>query len=217
MPRLADLPPESRPRERLLELGAHVLEPPELLALVLGTGRGTEEDVLELANRVLLELGGIEALAAADCELLRSIRGIGPVKASRIRAALELALRAGPVEPPAQLPEPDPLAAHVERLRGQIAIGERAVLAYRPQGAHQPLSLALGAGIAGRPPGSWLARMLEPTGAPWWLVELRSKGAPSKREREAVGRIVDASALLGVDLRKVVFIAGQKPHVVWAA
>lgn len=94
MSRIASLALEARPRERLLKFGAHRLEPAELLALVLGTGRGGPEDVLELAERIMVELGGIEALANADAERLQQVRGIGPVKATRIRAAFELALRA---------------------------------------------------------------------------------------------------------------------------
>ncbi|MEZ4469426.1 MAG: UPF0758 domain-containing protein [bacterium] len=139
-PGLADLDPADRPRERFLREGAHALDPDELLAIVLGTGRGTHEDVLVLARRVLIELDGVEGLATAPLDRLLTITGIGPVKATRIRAAFELALRAGPIEP-AQ-PPVDPLASHVEHLRGLVPTGATTLLGYHP--GEPPITLSQG-------------------------------------------------------------------------
>ena len=97
-PSMLELEPHARPQERLLREGPHILEPDELLALVLVSGRGTGEDARQLARRVLDELGGLDGLACADAAQLQTLRGIGPARSARIRAAVELGLRVAPFE-----------------------------------------------------------------------------------------------------------------------
>src|SRR5215208_2058116 len=87
---VSTIPEADRPRERLWSLGPSALTTAELLAIVLGTG-GRGQDVLELA-RQLLEIsdGSLRRLAQRpSAELLRS-PGIGPTKAGRLIAAVEL-------------------------------------------------------------------------------------------------------------------------------
>ncbi|PKL02218.1 MAG: hypothetical protein CVV55_05570, partial [Synergistetes bacterium HGW-Synergistetes-2] len=65
--KLASLPREEMPRERLRLRGASSLSLPELLAILLRTGsRG--KDVLELAADVLNEFGGAKGMARATEE-----------------------------------------------------------------------------------------------------------------------------------------------------
>jgi DNA repair protein RadC len=89
-----------RPRERLWALGPAALTTAELLAILLGTGGGGQ-DVLELACRLLeVSEGSLRRLAQRPRgELLRS-RGIGPTKAGRLLAALELGARSAQEERP---------------------------------------------------------------------------------------------------------------------
>jgi DNA repair protein RadC len=90
--RLADLPPEERPRERLLRHGADALSDPELLALFLRTGqRG--EDVLAFAARVLAECGGLAGLFAHDARAAAAVHGIGPARRAELQAVVALARR----------------------------------------------------------------------------------------------------------------------------
>ena len=65
----------------------------ELLALVLGTG-STGERVTELARDLLDASGGLEGLVRAAPHGLAARRGLGPAKATRLVAALELGRRA---------------------------------------------------------------------------------------------------------------------------
>lgn len=89
--RLAELPSEERPREKLFAKGAAALSDEELLALLLGTGaRG--RPVLETC-RLLLSRGGLVGLAAQGERGLRAEHGIGDAKAARLAAALEIARR----------------------------------------------------------------------------------------------------------------------------
>lgn len=80
------------PRERLRAVGTEGLSDAELLAVLLGTG-ARSEPVVVLASRVLHEVGGIAALARVGPGLLEQVVGVGPTKASRIVAAVELGRR----------------------------------------------------------------------------------------------------------------------------
>ena len=87
-----DLPTDERPRERLKNYGAASLSNAELIAILLRTGiKG--ENVLNLSARLLTEYGGLLGLARAEFTDLAAKRGLGPAKASQLKAALELARR----------------------------------------------------------------------------------------------------------------------------
>ncbi|MDE2604817.1 MAG: DNA repair protein RadC [Burkholderiales bacterium] len=94
MPLLQELPPDARPREKLLARGAAALSDSELLALLLRTGtRG--RSVLQMAQEVLERFGGLAGLLHASGEQLRAIHGLGgPAKRSELLAVMELARRA---------------------------------------------------------------------------------------------------------------------------
>lgn len=89
---IKDLPLAVRPRERLQALGAKALSDEELLAIILRTGTQSSS-ALELARSILLEYRSLAALNAASVRELSRIRGIGPVKAGDLQAAIELGKR----------------------------------------------------------------------------------------------------------------------------
>lgn len=92
---LKELPPDSRPRERLRELGAENLATAELLAIILGTG-SQGRTAIQLAEQLLTVGGGsgvLRYLATADIDELTVFPGIGPAKVAQIKAALELGKR----------------------------------------------------------------------------------------------------------------------------
>ena len=80
-------------RERTLVGELECLSDTELLAVVLGTG-SSGEPVTELAASLLDAAGGLEGLARLSPHGLSLRRGLGPAKAARITAALELGRRA---------------------------------------------------------------------------------------------------------------------------
>lgn len=93
--RIKDLPLNERPYEKLEKYGAEILSDAELLAIVLRNGTKHETSV-SLAQRVLAkdEEGlGIAALYNLSLEQLRTISGIGTVKAIQIKAVMELSKR----------------------------------------------------------------------------------------------------------------------------
>jgi DNA repair protein RadC len=89
---LRELPPGERPRERLLHQGPEALTDAELVALVLAEGtRGAT--AVDCARRLLLRAGSLARLAAQAPREWQGVAGVGPAKAARLAAALELARR----------------------------------------------------------------------------------------------------------------------------
>ena len=86
------LPPDARPREKLLAQGPAALADAELVALLLRTGlKGTS--VLQLAQQVLDAFGGVAGLLHAEAADLKRIKGLGPAKRAELAAVVELARR----------------------------------------------------------------------------------------------------------------------------
>ncbi|WP_066704577.1 RadC family protein [Curvibacter delicatus] len=93
---LKDLPPDARPREKLLARGPGALSDAELLALLLRTGLAGK-GVLQLAQELLdakTGFGGMAGLLHATADDLQRIKGLGPAKRAELVAVLELARRA---------------------------------------------------------------------------------------------------------------------------
>ncbi len=89
---IKDLPPDARPREKLLAQGPAALADAELVALLLRTGlKGTS--VLQLAQQVLDAFGGVAGLLHAEAADLKRIKGLGPAKRAELAAVVELARR----------------------------------------------------------------------------------------------------------------------------
>jgi len=89
---LAEMPEDERPRERLLKYGATALTNTELLAILLNTGT-KGQTVTTIAERILRENGGFIGLMRLDANELASLHGIGPAKATKLKAAMEIANR----------------------------------------------------------------------------------------------------------------------------
>lgn len=88
--RIADLPVDERPRERMQLHGAETLSDAELVALLIGSGT-KHRSAIDLARELLT--GGLPAMARQEWPSGRRADGIGPAKACRIAAALELGRR----------------------------------------------------------------------------------------------------------------------------
>jgi DNA repair protein RadC len=90
--KIKDLPSNERPYEKLERFGPEMLSDAELLAIIIRSGNKTETSV-SLSQRVIKEQGGLVSLHNASLEQLRSISGIGRVKAVQIKAVMELSKR----------------------------------------------------------------------------------------------------------------------------
>jgi DNA repair protein RadC len=88
---ITDWPPQERPRERLLALGAASLADAELLAILLRTG-AKGKSAVDLARDLLGRYGSVSAILEAGT--VEKAPGLGDAKLAQLRAALELARRA---------------------------------------------------------------------------------------------------------------------------
>ena len=122
---IREMPPEERPRQRLLRSGGDALSDPEVLSLVLGSGsRGVCP--LELAREILRETSGLPGLVGIRADSLQR-RGLGQAKAASVLASLELARRLARAE----IPDRDLLdrpAAIVQYLALRYALRDQEVM-----------------------------------------------------------------------------------------
>jgi DNA repair protein RadC len=90
---IRELPRSDRPRERLVDLGAHALSTAELLAIVVGSG-GRGRSALRIGEDILGFAGGsLRRLASRPVPELTRHDGVGRARAVVIHASLELGRR----------------------------------------------------------------------------------------------------------------------------
>ena len=90
-PRIRDLPPAERPRERLLSGGGRALSDAELLAVLLRTGRRGQSAV-EMGQELLDEAGGLAGMLQSTMESLDR-PWLREAKAATLLAAIEFGRR----------------------------------------------------------------------------------------------------------------------------
>ncbi|MBX6326757.1 MAG: DNA repair protein RadC [Chthoniobacterales bacterium] len=90
--RIREMPPDERPREKLLARGADALTNAELIAILLRTGR-RGVNVVEVARELLRHYKSFAELSRCTVRELRQIRGIGAAKALELVAAFNLGKR----------------------------------------------------------------------------------------------------------------------------
>jgi DNA repair protein RadC len=115
--RVADIPTNERPRERLITHGSQILATAELIAILLATGQGPGKlSAVGLGQYLLQQLSQngrdpLVALRDISAQELMQIPGIGPAKATTILAAIELGKRAFQSRPLDRTPIESPAAA----------------------------------------------------------------------------------------------------------
>ncbi len=87
---IKEIPEDLRPREKMWKYGPSNLSDVELIAILLGSGT-KGEDVISLSRKI--SKMGWQTLKDISLKELASIKGIGKVKASQIKALIELAER----------------------------------------------------------------------------------------------------------------------------
>jgi DNA repair protein RadC len=92
---IKEWPVDERPREKMLKQGAHSLTNAELLALILRTGdTATKKSAIDLGREIISLFGdNLRELGSADLAEICAIKGMGPAKATGIKAAFTLASR----------------------------------------------------------------------------------------------------------------------------
>jgi DNA repair protein RadC len=85
-------PLEDGPRERFEGLGPGALSLSELLALIIGTSI-PEARAFDISRDLIATFGSLRELDSRSLREVSKVRGLGPAKAMRIKAALELGKR----------------------------------------------------------------------------------------------------------------------------
>lgn len=92
VPKIKDLPPEEKPREKLIKYGPQALKNYELMAVILG--RGTrKEGVLEIAQRIISQYSNHAIFTEGDVKKVEKVLGLSPVQACQVVAVFELGKR----------------------------------------------------------------------------------------------------------------------------
>ena len=90
--RIKELPASEQPRERLRDYGPSALSDAELVAILLRVGV-PGLNVVQLAQKMLIEHGGWAGLQRLTFHELCQIHGMGEAKAAQVKAALEIGRR----------------------------------------------------------------------------------------------------------------------------
>jgi DNA repair protein RadC len=91
--RVRELPLAERPGRRLVDRGPAGLSAAELIGLLWGSS-ARQASVEGLATEILIRCDGLAGLARATPQELLRMPGVGPARAARLSAALELGRRA---------------------------------------------------------------------------------------------------------------------------
>ncbi len=197
------LPPTEGPRERLRRKGRLSLSDAELLAILLGTG-APGQPVELLATRILTEQGGLPGLERLGMGELLDVSGIGPGKASRIVASLELGRRVAttPLSRGSQITSSREIDAALRPRLGRAESEE--FLAIPVDSRNRPLAelrIALG-GLSSCPvsPGDVFRRLLREAASGVFFAHNHPSGdtTPSLEDVAITERLSAAGELLGV-------------------
>ena len=202
---IKQLPPELRPRERLLAAGPSALSDGELLGLLFGSG-SREKTTVELAQAVISEAGGLFGLYDVSVHELMEVKGIGEAKACIILAAVELGRRIGQVRNPGRPVVSSP--ADVDRLlRGRIANLDRenfvaVLLNIKNEVIETPLISVGTLSSSLVHPREVFKPAIRASAASVILAHNHPSGKvePSREDRKVTRRLADAAEILGIEV-----------------
>jgi len=212
---MKELPEDIRPRERLLKEGAGVLSESELLAILLGTG-SREATALELASLVMARFKNLRLLLDATVEELSEVKGVGPAKASQIKAALELARRVsqytGPSLPVITSPE-DAVGLVMEEMRHYDREHFRALLLNTKNQVIWRDNVSVGTlNSSSVHPRELFRNAIKKSAASVILVHNHPSGdpTPSREDLDVTGRLCEAGRIIGIEVLDHIIIGDNR-------
>jgi DNA repair protein RadC len=211
-------PEDERPRERLMKLGADALSEAQLLAIVLATGEASSgRSALDLAMYLVQTYDGLRGLDAASIAELCRIKGIGPAKATTIKAALELGKRlAGePTQRHLKVTSPQDLVNYfqprLQHLRKEVF---KAVLLNTKHQMLKDVTVSEGSLSASlvHPREAFLPAIKESAAAVIFLHNHPSGDpTPSTEDKELTLRLAEVGQLLGISVLDHIIIGSGFP------
>lgn len=214
-PVMRELPPEQRPRERMLKEGAANLSDIDLLAIMLRTGTA-RASAMELAAELLGRFRDLRALAQATIEELSELKGVGPAKAVQVKAALELGKRlaALPAEerPVIRCPE-DVCALVMEDLRDRDREYFQALLLNTKNQVLARETISIGTLNSSMVhPRELFKIAIRRSAASLILVHNHPSGdpTPSREDISLTKRLVEAGEIIGIDVLDHIVIGDNR-------
>ena len=202
---IKELPPELRPRDRLLSEGPEALSSAELLGILLSIG-SKEKTAVELASEVISENGDLFGLYNISVHDLLKTHGVGEAKACIILAAVEFGKRLGRVRNPGRPMVSSP--ADVDGLlRGRIANLDRenfvAVLLNTKNEVIEFPTISVGTLSASLVhPREVFKPAIRASAASVVLAHNHPSGRvePSREDREVTRRLSEAAEIIGIEV-----------------
>src|SRR5215212_7501665 len=202
---IKQLPPELRPRERMLAEGPEALSSAELLGILFGVG-SREKTAVELASEVISENGDLFGLHNVSVHDLMEMHGIGEAKACIILAAVEFGKRLGRVRNPGRPVISSP--ADVDGLlRGRIANLDRenfvvVLLNTKNEVIETPLVSVGTLSASLVHPREVFKPAVRASAASVILAHNHPSGKaePSQEDREVTRRLGEAAEVLGIEM-----------------
>ena len=211
---LRDWPKTERPREKMLAGSPGALSNAELVAILLGSGSGRGSAV-DVAYRLLAELGGLGGLSRAGAPLLMRSTGIGQAKAVQILAGVELGRRvcsASLGEQPVVRGPDDVAALMIPRLRDLLQEEFHLLCLNSRNGVFRQVALTRGTLDASLVHPREVFRVaIESAAAALILVHNHPSGNPEPSEEDAAitRQLVAAGRIIGIPVRDHLIVAGN--------
>jgi DNA repair protein RadC len=201
-----------------MKLGADALSEAQLLAIVLATGEASSgRSALDLALHLVHMFDGLRALDAASIAELCQIKGIGPAKATSIKAALELGKRLSGEPPQRQvkITSPQDLVSYfqprLQHLRKEVF---KAVLLNTKHQMIKDVTISEGSLSASlvHPREAFLPAIKESAAAVIFLHNHPSGDpAPSSEDKELTRRLAEVGHLVGISVLDHIIIGSGAP------
>jgi DNA repair protein RadC len=218
---IKEWPEDERPRERLMKLGADALSEAQLLAIVLATGDASSgQSALDLARNLLHTFGSLRGIEAASVSELCRAKGVGPAKATSLKAALELGKRLSgePSQRKVKITSPSDIVAqyqpHLQHLRKEIF---KAILLDTKHQILKDVTISEGSLSASlvHPREAFLPAIRESAAAIIFLHNHPSGDpTPSPEDKELTHRLAEVGLLIGISVLDHVIIGTGTPGYV---
>ncbi|MDH4069752.1 MAG: DNA repair protein RadC [Ignavibacteria bacterium] len=211
---IRDLPPDDRPREKLLRLGPAGLTDAELLAATIRTGTGGLT-ALDLARSILKEHGSLQRLAGLNAQELQRIRGIGAAKSAELVASFEIGRRVQGAlsgEQPILRSPANVAAIMVPLLRDAPCEKFHVLVLDSKNGLIKNIELTSGTLNASLVhPREVFKSAIDNRGASVIVVHNHPSGSrePSREDIEVTRQLAEAGKIIGIPLHDHVIVAGN--------
>jgi DNA repair protein RadC len=215
---IKEWPEDERPRERLMKFRADALSEAQLLAIVLATGEASSgRSALDLAMDLVRTYDGLRGLDAASIAELCQIKGIGPAKATTIKAALELGKRLSgePTQRHLKVTSPQDLVNYfqprLQHLRKEVF---KAVLLNTKHQMLKDVTVSEGSLSASlvHPREAFLPAIKESAAAVIFLHNHPSGDpTPSTEDKELTFRLAEVGQLVGISVLDHIIIGSGSP------